>query len=100
MFEHLHDRGAELIPELHEWNDGRGISLADWANTVGRYDHAIAYASIFWPDFMLHDDCVFRIDPKDENYAAWMSELNGDRSKGRGDDQPPSHLGHVYKRGL
>jgi hypothetical protein len=81
MFEHLHDRAAELIPELHRWNDGRGITLADWANAVGRYDYAIAYASVFWPDFFLHDDCVFRLDPKAENYAEWMSSLKGDRSK-------------------
>jgi hypothetical protein len=81
MFEHLHDRAAELIPELREWNEGGGISLADWANAVGRYDYAVAYASIFWPDFFLRDDCVFRLDPKGENYAAWMSELEGDRSK-------------------
>jgi hypothetical protein len=81
MFEHLHNRAAELIPELREWNEGRGISLADWANAVGRYDYAVAYASIFWPDFFLRDDCVFRLDPKGENYAAWMSELEGDRSK-------------------
>src|SRR5580693_5207404 len=81
MFEHLHDRAAELIPELREWNEGGGISLADWANAVGRYDYAVAYASIFWPDFFLRDDCIFRLDPKGENYASWMSELKGDRSK-------------------
>jgi hypothetical protein len=50
-------------------------------NAVGSYDHAIAYASIFWPDFFLRDDCVFRLDPTSENYATWMSTLHGDRSK-------------------
>ena len=81
MTEHLHWRAADLIPELREWNDGKGISLADWANAVGRYDYAIAYAPIFWPDFVLHDDCVFRLNPGAENYATWISSLHGDRSK-------------------
>lgn len=27
MFEHMHNHAAELIPELQEWNEGRGISL-------------------------------------------------------------------------
>lgn len=72
MSEHLHGHTAELIPELHEWREGKGISLADWTNSVGRYDHAVAYASIFWPDLFLRDDCVFRLDPETQNYAAWM----------------------------
>lgn len=81
MTEHFHGRAADLIPELREWNDGRGISLADWANAVGRYDYVVAYASTFWPDFFVRDDCVFRLDPDKENLAAWMSTLDNDRSQ-------------------
>jgi hypothetical protein len=81
MTEALHDHAADLIPELRQWNDGDGISLTTWANAVGRYDYAIAYVSVFWPDFVVHDDCVFRLDPGSENYAAWLSTLEGDRSR-------------------
>jgi hypothetical protein len=67
MAEGLHARAAELIPELGTWNDGQGIDLESWANAVGRYDFAIAKAAIFWPDFVVYDDCVFRYDPDAKN---------------------------------
>jgi hypothetical protein len=77
----LHDRAAELIPELSKWNDGSGIDLESWVTVVGRYDHAIAYATIFWPDFVVHDGCVFRHRPSEETYGKWLASLDGDRSK-------------------
>ena len=49
---------------------------------MGRYDYAIAYASIFWPDFILHDDCVFRLDPGSRKLRSMdVRQLHGDRSK-------------------
>jgi hypothetical protein len=77
----MHAGAAELIPELGAWNDGRGIDLESWANAVGRYDFAIAYATIFWPDSVIHDDCVFRYDPDGKNYEDWMKSLEGDRAR-------------------
>lgn len=70
---------ADLIPELKLWNEGKGIDLNAFADAVGRYDHAIAYATLFWPDFVVHDDCVFRNQPDPANYLNWMEELKGAR---------------------
>lgn len=41
----------------------------------------IAYATLFWPDFVVHDDCVFRHEPGDAHYSSWMEHLKGDKSR-------------------
>jgi hypothetical protein len=48
----------KLIPELRHWNNGKGIHVLEWLSAIGNYEHAIAYAELFWPDFVEHDGCV------------------------------------------
>jgi hypothetical protein len=60
----------KLIPELPHWNNGQGISVRNWLRCIGNYEYAIAYAELFWPDFVEHDGCILR-DPVDSsNYRA------------------------------
>jgi hypothetical protein len=80
----LHEDASKLIPELSQWNDGNGIDLNDWLNTIARYDHAIGYAAFFWPDFVLHDDCIFIDAPSVENYENWMSKFQGNKANVEG----------------
>ncbi|HEX2972895.1 MAG TPA: hypothetical protein VHP11_11210 [Tepidisphaeraceae bacterium] len=75
----LHEHVESLIPELAQWNNGNGISLRLWLDCIGRYDHAVAYAALFWPDFVLHDDCIFIDAPDAQNYENWMRQCGGDR---------------------
>jgi hypothetical protein len=76
----MHEHADNLIPDLSRWNDGHGIDLLSWIGCVGREDHAIAYAALFWPDFTVHDDCVFLDPPNVDNFNAWMAQCKGDRT--------------------
>ena len=71
----------DLIPELASWNEGKGIDVVSWLGCIGRYDHAIAYAALFWPEFVVHDECIFFDVPEERNYREWMENLNGDRTQ-------------------
>ena len=77
----MHEHAAKLIPELSQWNGGYGIDLLSWVNCIGREDHAIGYAAYFWPDFAIHDDCIFLRQPDVDNYNKWMRECNGDKTR-------------------
>lgn len=71
---------SELIPELSEWNEGRGIDVESWINALGNFEHAIAYGRLFWPEFTEHDDCIFWAPLDVENYERWMNYTKGDKT--------------------
>jgi hypothetical protein len=71
-----------LVPELPEWNNGKGIDLDGWAQCTASSGSLIGASRIFWPDFVLYDDCVFRWRVPDEaNYRDWLLRSGGDRRK-------------------
>lgn len=72
---------AKLIPELQEWNDGGGIEVRAWLSCVGDYQHAIAYGSLFWPQFTEHDGCIFFQDFSTETYEGFMKQAEGDKKR-------------------
>lgn len=47
-----------MVDELSAWNDGKGISLQDWAGCTGNFRLAIGYASLFWPNFVQFEDYI------------------------------------------
>jgi hypothetical protein len=47
-----------MVDELSAWNDGKGISLQDWAGCRGNFRLAIGYASLFWPSFVQFEDYI------------------------------------------
>ena len=55
-------------------------SPLDWVQGFGDADEAIAYASIFWPEFVTHDGCVF-LEFDDIRYAEWMNVTGGNRQR-------------------
>jgi hypothetical protein len=69
-----------LMPELAASNNGRGVTVGSWISGIGRYDHAIGYSTIFWPEFVVYDDCVFRQSMDAETYRQWMDGCGGDKS--------------------
>ncbi len=77
----MHEDAQRLIPGLSEWNNGAGIDLAGFLSAIARYDHAIAYATMFWPDFVLCDDCVFLHNPDPRIYQDWLKRCNGDKTQ-------------------
>ena len=80
----MHENAAALIPELQAWNDEKGISLEGWINCIGRYDHIIGYATIFWPDFVLYEDCIFFETPDRKYYESWLAKYKGDKTRVEG----------------
>ncbi len=77
----MKDENSSLIPELADWNGGAGISLDGWICGVGRFDHALGYAAIFWPSFVQYERCVFRSSPDRSVYDEWMKIAAGDCAK-------------------
>lgn len=82
----MHENANTLLPELAAWNNNAGIDIESWIRCIGRYDHAIGYTTIFWPNFTLHDDCVFISSYNDkidnwENYNNWMKTYHGDKTQ-------------------
>lgn len=74
----MNDKDMILIPELASWNNGAGISLKEWISAVGRFDHALGYATIFWPKFFRCDSCILRVIPDDAVFQQWMKSMAGD----------------------
>ena len=71
----------DLIPELSEWNDGKGIDVHAWLAGVGSYEHAIAYGALFWPEFVEHSGCVFLARGfSRSSYRSWMSTTSRDKT--------------------
>jgi hypothetical protein len=51
---------SDLIPELSQWNNGRGIDPEIWIGSMGNYELAAGYSLIFWPKFVLFEGYVLR----------------------------------------
>lgn len=67
------------IPELALWNNGAGIDVDSWISCVGSHQHAAAYARLFWPEFVLHEDCVLFAGFRKEDFGGFMESTRGDR---------------------
>ncbi len=65
---------TRLIPELPDWNEGRGIEIMGWLGCMGGFDVAIGYTELFWPHFTAYNGCVFRTTELRE--AAFQPLLN------------------------
>lgn len=66
-----------LIPELKDWNNGKGIDVRSWIGCVGNYQTAIGYSTMFWPEFVEIEGCVVRAGIPEENVRQWLMQCNG-----------------------
>ena len=71
-----------LIPELRQWNNGKGIDPESWVGCEGNFRLASAYSLIFWPKFTELDGLVFRGEMDRETLAQWMQNCAGARRCG------------------
>jgi hypothetical protein len=71
---------ARLIPELSEFGDSGVWAIDVWLANIGRYDAALAYLSLFWPEFTVVDDCVLLGAAVPESYAEWKAKHGSDPS--------------------
>jgi hypothetical protein len=67
------DVAERLIPELALWNDGRGIPISDWIFIEGRADHALAFQSMFWPEFQEIEGSVLREPVDTDRFLGWKA---------------------------
>jgi hypothetical protein len=51
---------TQLIPELPDWNNGRGIDVETWIGCSGKYQLAVGYSTLFWPRFVVFEGYVLR----------------------------------------
>lgn len=51
-----------LTDKLSQWNDGSGISVADWICCVGRYDHFVGFSHVLWPELLEHQGRIYLSD--------------------------------------
>jgi hypothetical protein len=70
-----------LIPELSDWNDGKGIDIDSWIMTVGNIKYAIGCIHLLWKDFIEYDSCIFRKDAFDvQIYRKCLAATKGDKT--------------------
>lgn len=70
---------AALIPELPEWNEGRGIAPGDWISCVGTYELNVGYSLIFWPKFVEFEDYVLRDGFEESSLRGFENMTKGNR---------------------
>jgi len=73
-------RDTDLIPEIADWNDGRGISVESWVSCVGNFELAIGFLRLFWPTFEERDGCLLRAGYSEQCYQEFLKHTNGDRT--------------------
>ncbi|MCR6498975.1 hypothetical protein MUO32_08030 [Shinella sp. CPCC 101442] len=58
----MSDLPESMKSDLMEWNNGGGISLADWTANTGNFSLAVGYSELFWPRFVEFEKYVFLED--------------------------------------
>jgi|SRR6266851_6502430 len=69
----------ELIPELHDWNNGEGIDIESWIGCEGNFRLAVGYSIIFWPQFVQFEGYVLREGFSVESLRGFERQRDGDR---------------------
>jgi hypothetical protein len=69
-----------LIPEMKDWNNGRGIDIDSWIQCMANHKVLVGCSRILWPSFVEHDGCILLGDSIDEaTYQGFLKSANGDR---------------------
>jgi len=50
----------KLIPDLQNWNGGKGTDIGSWIRFAGDFQKAIGYSTIFWPRFVEYEGYILR----------------------------------------
>jgi hypothetical protein len=62
---------SSFVPE--PWASGDDPA-GEWLYVTGSIEQALAYAQLFWPPFVVHEDCVL-LDRSVDGYAPWAERL-------------------------
>ncbi len=75
-----------LITDLDEWESHNGFKIGPngWLAGMGSFNLAVAFSSLFHPEFIIHDDCIF-IAPftqqSEKNYRSFQEMSEHDKCK-------------------
>lgn len=71
-----------LIPEMKDWNGGKGIEIDSWIPCCANHKILVGCARILWPNFFEHDGCIFLGDSVNEtNYQAFLKQADGNKQR-------------------
>ena len=68
----------ELIPEMRDWNNGKGIDIDSWTSCMANHKILIGCARILWPEFVERDGCIF-LASKELSYQGYLSKTQCDK---------------------
>jgi hypothetical protein len=69
-----------LIPELSEWNNGKGVDPAGWLSAMGNFQLACAYTTMFSPRFVEHDGMILREGFSQESLVGFIENCAGNKT--------------------
>ena len=72
-----HTRLLAILPELSEWNEGKGMAPEGWLGAYGSVPSALMYSSLFWPEFVEFEGCLLWHDATPDLFFQWMTTLGG-----------------------
>ena len=55
--------------------------MDDWLNTFGSVPKAIAYSTLFWPEFVEYEGCLLWSEASPTSFDNWMVSLEGDKTR-------------------
>jgi hypothetical protein len=73
------DRLFRLVPEAREFDWVDDLTPVGWLWFAGIPGQAVAYAELFWPEFVEYEGCVLLAAPDPANFREWMASTKGDR---------------------
>jgi hypothetical protein len=73
------DKYSELIPELKDWNNGKGIDVESWIGCVGNFQLMIAYSTLFWPNWKIYKDMIVPENAPEDYLEEWLRYCDGDK---------------------
>jgi len=65
----------KLIPLLRTAKDGQPFEIECWLDWIGEPTHAVAYSTLFWPEFIECEGCVFWGVRVPARYQEWKKEF-------------------------
>jgi hypothetical protein len=66
-----------VLPELGEWNEGRGIEPLDYLFCVAESRSTVASIDLFWPKFVEFEGYVLRQGFDEKNLRSWEKSPSG-----------------------
>ena len=67
-----------LIPEIKDWNNGKGIDIDSWIQCMANHKILVGCSRILWPDFVERDGCIF-LASQEPTYRGYLTRVQGNK---------------------